>query len=278
MSQEQGVNANTVKDIDTDLAKSSLTWTKKGVLAGILIGLISISIMTLIGIGIIAPPDKEKNAKESTQTIDSTKQVVPEPISKTEPKDFNPPIISTNKEEIKPVFILKEKESHVVDNKNTNTSEDFSEYINYGLQKSNIAIFILDNNNRPLSTFSSEIANLYRGKGYLVTTSLFTNAFFSSSYLNEIITANSKVFDKLGLASQVDYIVIAKYSNVFEAGELTTWISRASLDVSVISCALKSQTDGFPILVSSGHFDKQNAEKGAKEKILLAYKTSHLNL
>jgi hypothetical protein len=129
-----------------------------------------------------------------------------------------------------------------------------------------------------MNSFASEIANLYRSKGHTVTVSLFTSEFFSSKHLNDVKNANSSVLNKLGVASQVDYIVFAKYSNYFDPGEQIKWISRASLEVSIISCISKSLKDGFEIPISSGHFDKQNAEKGAKEKILSAYSTSHLNL
>jgi hypothetical protein len=278
MSQEQVVKNNGGKDIHTELAKSSLNWTRKGVLWGIFIGFIGILISVLIGIGIIAPPGIVKTEKEQVQTNDTAKQTVQNPGSRIEPENYTPTTVSKRREEIKHVNPIEEKGSPITDNKKEAGTEDLSGYINYSANKNDIGVLVIDKDNRPMNTFSSEIATLYRNKGRTVTTSLFTNEFFSSAYLNSVISANSKVLDKLGLASQVNYIVVAKYSNAFEPGELTPWISRATLEVSIISCVSRSQADGFPIEVSSGHFDKQNAERGAKEKILSAYKASHLNL
>lgn len=160
----------------------------------------------------------------------------------------------------------------------TDIPDGINAYVNTSSTKYDVAVLIIDNNNRVLSSLSSEIASLYRSKGYLVTTSLFTGDFLNSKYLSDIQSANSRSIEKLGLAPQVNYIIIGKYSNEFDTGEMTKWISRATLDVVIVSCISKSQADAFRIDQANGYDDKQHAEKGAREKVVLTYKASHLNL
>ncbi len=216
------------------------------------------------------PTVKTDSIKQPLQTIPQKNTTIPARI-------VNTPIFENDKA-VQSTEPKKEIETPTTDVGKKDIENALSNYINNTSPKSDIAVLVIDNNNRSINSISSEIATLYRSKGHSATTSLFTNSFLNSPYLNEVQTGNSKVIDKLGLASQVSYIVIAKYSNDFNSGEQTKWISRANLDVSVISCLSKSQVDGFTIAVSNGFDDKQHAEIGAKEKIILSYKTSHLNL
>ncbi|MFN8250242.1 MAG: hypothetical protein U0V75_00065 [Ferruginibacter sp.] len=156
--------------------------------------------------------------------------------------------------------------------------EDFSVYVNPSASKKDIAVIVLDKNNVPLLSMASEIAGLYQQNGHTATTSLFTFEFFNSKYVQDVQYANSKILEKLELQSKADYLVFAKYSNEFESGDLTKWISRANLEVSIIDCSTKSLVTSFSLPRNNGFDDKRNAEEGAKEKIMLAYKTSHLNL
>lgn len=216
-------------------------------------------------------PTASNNDSIKSSPTDNGNTVVIIPTNNTGQKESGTVKVVTQSEPVKetekPITLPQDK-----------TDENISNYINLASAKSDIAVVVLDDNNRQMNSFAAEIANLYQSKGHTVTVSLFKNDFFSSKYLNEVGSANKSVLDKLGLASQVDYIVFAKYSNYFDPGEQVKWISRANLEVSIISCVSKSVKDGFEIPISSGHFDKQNAEKGAKEKILSAYSTSHLNL
>lgn len=152
------------------------------------------------------------------------------------------------------------------------------EFINEATSESDIAIIIVDNNKQSINSISSDIANLYRSSNHSVTTSLFTTAFFHSKYLDELINSNTQLIAKLNLSSHAKYIIVGKYSNAFETGDYTKFISRATLDVVIISCVTKSQIDGFTLSATNGYDDKEHAEKGAKEKLILDYKRNHLNL
>jgi hypothetical protein len=147
------------------------------------------------------------------------------------------------------------------------------------IQKVDVAVSVIDSNNRLINSLSSEIASLYRDKsGKTVSTSLFTEDFFESNYVDKLFNANSQLIGRLDLLSRTKIIVICRYSNKFDAGELAKYISRASLDIVVISSVSSSKIDGFQIDASNPYDDKVHAEKGAKEKIIDEYSKKHLNL
>lgn len=272
------------KDIHAVLATKTLHWTKRGVVIGIIIGAISILVTILIAQGIIGPAEKTKTIPDQPTQTESQKILTAPDSANSVKKEImentTVPFSKMNQNTI----IIKPTIPITVNHTQSNsipkdiTADETNNYINITTTKSDIAVLVIDNNNNPINSISSEIASLYRTKGYSVTTSLFTNSFITSGYLNEVRTANSRIIDKLRLASQVNYIIIAKYSNNFEPGGETKWISRANLDVTVTSCASKSQQDAFLISVSSGFDDQQHAETGAKEKIITSFKASHLNL
>jgi hypothetical protein len=209
-------------------------------------------------------------------TVKETPTVVTDKVTKPITKQDSK--VNENNKEIIPNTSKKENEIPSNDSAKNIPENETNNYINNTTTKSDIAILIIDNNNHQISSISSDIANLYRGKGYSVNTSLFTSSFFNSNYLSEVQSANSRIIEKLNLADHVKYIVIGKYSKSIDPGDEVKWICRASLDVTVIACSSKSQADGFLISVSNGFDDKQHAETGAIEKIVQSFKISHLNL
>ncbi|MEO6729511.1 MAG: hypothetical protein ABIM99_06340 [Candidatus Dojkabacteria bacterium] len=160
----------------------------------------------------------------------------------------------------------------------TKVEPSWNGYLNEIEGKNEICVVVLDHNNHPISSITSQIANLYRSQARSVTTSLFSSRFFRSEYFMGLQNADTQVFNGLDLASHVNYVIIAQYSNEFDTGDYTKYISRATLDVRIISCTLKSQTDGFKITVANGFDDKAHAESGAIEKLLDNYRINYLNL
>jgi hypothetical protein len=150
-------------------------------------------------------------------------------------------------------------------------------YINKQAPKADIALLILDSKNQPVNSISSKVAEFYRSKGYTVNTSLFTDDFLESKYLNKLRYGNADVIDMLGVSALAKNIVIGKYANSIENGSLMKYISRARLDVVVISCTSKSQIDVFDINRSNTHGDKLHAESGAIDKIMKDYKLTAFN-
>jgi len=146
--------------------------------------------------------------------------------------------------------------------------------------ETDMAVLIVDNNNQAVNGISSDITNLYRGKGHLVTNSLFTNKLLSSKCLGELMNSNSQLITRLNLPSHLKYIVVGKYSKSFRNsdGDNVKVVCDADLDIRVIGCATKSQIDGFEISESFGHNDNQHAEKGVIMKIVSNFSVNHLNL
>ncbi|MDP1762554.1 MAG: hypothetical protein Q8L07_01620 [Sediminibacterium sp.] len=186
------------------------------------------------------------------------------PIIRHDPQQINTHVFNKSNQ---PIEIKKEE-----------VAFNSGEFVNETTSEMDIAIIIIDNNKQSLNSISSDIANLYRSSNHSVTTSLFTAVFFHSKYLDELINSNAQLIVKLNLSSHAKYIIVGKYSNAFETGDYTKFISRATLDVVIISCATKSQIDGFTLSAANGYDDKEHAEKGAKEKLILDYKRNHLNL
>jgi hypothetical protein len=149
--------------------------------------------------------------------------------------------------------------------------------LNDGAFNKDVAVLVIDDHNDLQSDLSSKIASLYKGLGFSTTNSLFTPRFINSRYLKDVENSSSAILDKLKLPSYVKYIVIGRYSNAFETGEFTRFISRANLKVTVISCITRSELDAFHIAVANAYDDKDHAEQGAIEKLLTDYKTNHLN-
>jgi hypothetical protein len=152
-------------------------------------------------------------------------------------------------------------------------------YVNNIKEKVDVAVLIIDSNNNPVSSLSAGVANLYHTQnGQTITTSLFTTEFLASKYVKGLLNANSQLINNLNLSSKAKFVVIGIYTKDFEAGEMTKYLCRASLDVVVISCDQTSRVDGFQIEASNNYNDKGHAEKGAKEKILEEYQREHLKL
>jgi hypothetical protein len=185
----------------------------------------------------------------------------------------------------------KEKNSTPINpqNKNTQQTEQLKKddaeikldgFINEVGAETDMAVLIIDNYSQPVNSISSDIANLYRNKGHLVTNSLFTTKLLNSKYLNDLMNSNSQLIKALNLPSNLKYLLIGKYSKSFDKGdgENVKIICRANLDVRVISCVSKSQIDGFEISVSNGHDDSQHAEKWAIKKLISDFSLNHLNL
>ncbi|MBB5395084.1 hypothetical protein [Mucilaginibacter sp. AK015] len=149
--------------------------------------------------------------------------------------------------------------------------------LNDGGGNFDIALLVINDHNDIENSLSSMVANLYGSLKLSTTTSLFTDRFSHSVYLKGVESANTTILNKLELPSRVKYIIIGRYSNAFESGEFTRYVSRAKLKITIISCVTRSVTDAFRISVANAYDDKEHAEAGAIEKLLTDYQTNHLN-
>jgi hypothetical protein len=150
-------------------------------------------------------------------------------------------------------------------------------YIN-PIPKSEITILILDENNKPINSISSQIASLYMKGGHSASINLFNAAFLKSAYLDELINGNSKIIKEFSLSSYADYVVIGRYSAKYEkGGTFFKLICQANIDISVISCSLK-QLRSFSVSGRNGADDKEHAKTGAMEKIIKKYEANYLDL
>lgn len=226
----------------------------------------------------IYPPDnKDERAENHSETLSiDTSKNLKQRIER--PRDTIIVTTKTSPTYVSPEQIIQPiKVKEVTEEKKQLVQHEIKAYIN-NLPKSDVAIVVVDNNIKSIPFLSSKIAGLYHNQGHSVNISLFTNDFLNSDYLTEVQMGNSKIIDELELPAHANYVVIGKYSQNFDKGESTTWVCRAKLEVSIISCTLKRQIDGFQITASNGFDDQQNAENGAREKILSAYKNLHSNL
>jgi hypothetical protein len=154
-------------------------------------------------------------------------------------------------------------------------SED---YIN-AISKCDVAILIVDVNNNPINSISSSLKELYEKSNKAISISLFTDDFLKSKYLNKLKNGDSKLIEMLRLESFADYIVLGKYSNVFDVNnDEPKYTSRAKLDISIVSCSAKSIIRSFVVNGTNGFDDKQHAENGSIEKIIDVYEKRYLNL
>lgn len=154
---------------------------------------------------------------------------------------------------------------------------NYEEFVNRSSNDAQVAV-IIASGKEINGSLGSGVKDLYVAEGFSSTASLFTQQFVKSEAFSEVENGQLTTLQKLNLPSSVKYIVLGKYSNEFEAGSLTKYISRAKLKVSIISCSSKSQIASFLINSTNGYDDKDNAEAGAIEKILKDYKSNHLNL
>jgi len=150
--------------------------------------------------------------------------------------------------------------------------------INEQNSSTDIAILILNSHNIADNSLAADIAGLYKDKGFSVSSSLFTQNFINLNYFDKVENGDSQIIQELKLPAGLKYIVLGKYENEFEDGSYTKYISRARLNVSIISCATKSQSNSFELRVANGYDDKDHAEEGAIEKLIEDYKANHLNL
>ncbi len=257
----------------------------------ILTVILSFLILIVVVIGILYSPNTSSSTLESktpsetkTQYTDTGKKIADANIETPGNTSHSVPSIQENQDrKPEPSKIIFVQQSVATEKENTSTavqkpSINPDEYVNSTGTQFDIAVLVIDANNRVMHSIASGISDLYKKKYGAVTTSLFTSKFLNSSYLNEVQNANAQVIETLGLASRSKYIVIGKYSNSFDEGTYTKYVSRASLDIVIISCASKTQLSGFLLQASNGYDDKQNAEKGAIEKLMDQYEQKHFNL
>lgn len=207
-------------------------------------------------------------AESKLKTQDSTA------VSKTNPDTLSKPYHHTT---ATPPQKPKSSNPIISDIHVTEAKINFNDFISDTTQKNDVGVVILDQDSQPLSSVAAQISTFYRNQGLTVTSPVFNYAFFKSQYFKSLKNADRSIIDKLSLASHLKYLIIGKYTNTIENGADTKYISRASLDVSIISCVAKSETDAFKINVANGYDDKQNAEAGAIEKLISNYKINHLN-
>lgn len=155
---------------------------------------------------------------------------------------------------------------------------DTKNFINQETNNNDIAVMILNDRNDVDNSISTNVSDLYRNKGFSVTNSLFTDRFTSTNCFSRVENADSETLGKLGLPPHLKYIVLGRYSNVFENGGYTKFICRARLKISLISCPGKSLVTSFELRAANGFDDKDHAEQGALEKLLEDYRLNHLKL
>ncbi|MES2003130.1 MAG: hypothetical protein V4450_01315 [Bacteroidota bacterium] len=155
--------------------------------------------------------------------------------------------------------------------------ETIDRYINSGIQ-SEIALVAFGNDSKEIDNIKSGIADFYKEQNHSVTTSLFTNGFINSKFLEDVRNGNTKTLNELGVLTNIKNIIICKYASKIVAGTLTRFICRASLTVTIISCIKKSQIDGFTLSVANGFEDEDHAERGAAEKIIAGFRQKNITL
>lgn len=155
---------------------------------------------------------------------------------------------------------------------------DAKDYTNQQNIENDIAVVIINDQNVIDNAISTNVSELYRDKGFSVTNSLFTDRFTNTRYFSKVENADLETLGKLGLSQHLKYIVLGRYSNVFENGNYTKFICRARLKISLISCSSKSLVSSFELRAANGFDDKDHAEQGALEKLLQAYRLNHLKL
>jgi hypothetical protein len=249
-------------DSKTQPTKKLLGWWRKTI-AGILA--IIVSGLTIYGFFRVNTPTN--NTFKTTVNIASK----PEQGGSRTTKTVDPP------HQASPAHTVR-KDSLNDSQKSAEPLVSYSDFVNNGEDKKDIAVLVVDNDGEFQNSLASKIAGLYQVKGYSVSRSLFRYNFIKSKYLARLENADADIIDRLNLSQTVKYVVIGHYSNSFENGEYTKYISRAQFKVSIISCSYKSQLDAFKIGVANGFDDKDHAEQGAIEKIVTDYQLNHSNL
>ncbi|MES2651092.1 MAG: hypothetical protein V4663_05095 [Bacteroidota bacterium] len=152
------------------------------------------------------------------------------------------------------------------------TVEDF---ISDNKIKQDIAFVILDKGNKPMSSLSNDIAAFYRKQGLKVSTSLFKQRLFASDYLDEILNAESQVFETLQLPNFTDLIAIGRYTEEIGKGTWTNYVCRVKLEVIVISCLTQTVVNSFQVNEIAAPHDYQDGARSLAMKKLLTYYQEH---
>jgi hypothetical protein len=141
------------------------------------------------------------------------------------------------------------------------------EYV-YELSQNDIAIIIVDENDNPVNKVTSEIANYFRRRGYVVTESLFKQNFYKSPYVQQLEFVDSRLFDLFNLQVYAKNVFFGRYSKSIKEGSYTTYVCIGQLDAKIISCVKKSTVNSRPLYTSNGFNDKLRAERGTIEKLI----------
>lgn len=143
-----------------------------------------------------------------------------------------------------------------------------------------VAVLIIDKDNKIIQNVSQEIASRLKGKGFNVTASLFTGQFVSDGIFENIFNGDAGAINKLKLANHCDHIILGKSSvNFIKNPDMQDMITaKASIRFHLISSKTGAIEDSFTISEVGAGFSESTAEDLAIERILKKFGERKLDI